>query len=59
MNLPIISWVTRAMLGGTPIFPWNLCSQSLLLRSFGRSPEELPVEYQTDIFFMNISVKMV
>jgi hypothetical protein len=24
----------------------------------GRSPEELPVEYQTDIFFMFMSVKM-
>jgi hypothetical protein len=26
--------------------------------SFGRSPKELPVEYQIDLFFMNISVEM-
>ena len=52
MNLPIISRVTRATLGCTAIFPWSLCTQSLILRSFGRSSEELPVEYQIKKYWL-------
>jgi hypothetical protein len=55
MSLPIISWVTRATLGYKTIFPWNVCSQPLILRAFGKSPRELLVEYQTDVFFLNRS----
>jgi hypothetical protein len=56
MNLPIISWVTRATLECTA-FPMKFI-QPVALRSFGRSPEELHVEYQIDIFSMTISVEM-
>jgi hypothetical protein len=59
MNLPIISWVTRATLGCAAISPCNVCSQPLIVRAFGRSPQELPLEYQVDVLFMNISVTMV
>jgi hypothetical protein len=57
VNWPTISCVTRTTLRCTAIFLWNSCSQSLVLSSFGRSPEELLLEYQSDIFFMNISVE--
>jgi hypothetical protein len=38
-------------------FPRNVSSQPLILRAFGGSPQELPLEYQVGVLFMNISVK--
>jgi hypothetical protein len=36
--------------------PGNLYSQPLILRSFGRSAQELSVEYQVEALFINFSV---
>jgi hypothetical protein len=51
--LLIVSWVTptsgftaKKKLGGK--IPGNRCSQPLILRPFGRSAQELPVEYQVE-----------
>jgi hypothetical protein len=59
ISLPIISGVTRATLGCTAFSPWNVCSHPFFSCAFGRSPQELPLEYQVDVLFINISVKMV
>jgi hypothetical protein len=53
-NLLIVSWVT-ATPGCTANFPGNRCSQPLILRPFGRSGPELPVEYQVEALFINFS----
>jgi hypothetical protein len=37
--------------------PRNVCGQPLILGAFGGSPQELPLEYQVDVLFMNILVK--
>ena len=37
-------------------FRWNRYSQPLILRPFGKSGQELPVEYQVEPFFMNFSM---
>ncbi len=54
-NLLIVSWVTPTP-GCTANFPGNWCSQPLILRPFGRSGQELPVEYQVEALFINFSV---
>jgi hypothetical protein len=36
----------------------GICSQQIILCAFGWSPQELPLKYQVDVLFMNISVKM-
>ena len=59
MSLSIISGVTWATPGCTAFPPWNVCSHPFFSCAFGRSPQELPLEYQVDVLFMNISVKMV
>jgi hypothetical protein len=53
-NLLIVSWVTPTP-GCTAKFnfPGNRYSQPLILRLFGRSGPELPVEYQVEPFFIN------
>jgi hypothetical protein len=43
-------------LGCTTNIPGNRCSQPLILRPFGRSGQELPVEYQVEPLFINFSV---
>ena len=57
-NLLIVSWVTPT-LGCTANIPGNRCSQPLILRPFGRSGQELPVEYQVEPHFINFSVSTV
>jgi hypothetical protein len=37
-------------------FPANRCSQPLILRPFGRSGQELPVEYHVEPHSINFSV---
>ncbi len=54
-NLLIVSWVTPTP-GCTAKFPGNRCSQPRILRPFGRSAQELPVEYQVETLFINFSV---
>jgi hypothetical protein len=38
------------------IFAGNQYSQQLILRPFGRSGQELPVEYQAEPFFVKFSM---
>ena len=61
MSLPIISAVTRATSGCTAFFHgmYGSMQPPNFSCAFGRSPQELPLEYQVDILFMNIAVKMV
>jgi hypothetical protein len=54
-NLLIVSWVAPTP-GCTANFPGNRCSQPLILCPFGRSAQELPVEYQVEPLFINFSV---
>ena len=54
-NLLIVSWVGPTP-GCTANFRGNRCSESLILRPFGRSAQELPVEYQVEPLFINFSV---
>jgi hypothetical protein len=42
--------------GCTANFPGNWYGQPLILRPFGRSGRELPVEYQVEPVFINFSV---
>jgi hypothetical protein len=51
-DLLIVSWVAPTP-GFTANFQGNRCSQPLILRPFGRSGEELPVEYQVESHFIN------
>jgi hypothetical protein len=48
-NLIIVSWVTTTP-GCTANFRGNRCSQPLILRPFGSSGQELPVECQVESF---------
>ena len=54
-NLLIVSWATPT-LGCKANFPGNRCSQPLILRPFGRSGRELPIEYPVEARFVNFSV---
>ena len=54
-NLLIVSWATPTP-GCTANFPGNWYSQPLILRPFGRSGQELPVEYLETWNFINFSV---
>jgi hypothetical protein len=54
-DLLIVSWVAL-MPGCTTNFPGNWCSQQLILRPFGRSGQELSVEYQGEPLFINFSL---
>jgi hypothetical protein len=56
-NWLIVRWVTPTP-GCTAKFnfPGNRYSQPLILRLFGRSGQELPVEYQVEPFFINFSM---
>jgi hypothetical protein len=51
-DLLIVSWVAPTP-GCTANFPGNWCSQPLILRPFGRSGQELSVEYQVEPLFIN------
>jgi hypothetical protein len=50
-NWQIVCWMAPTP-GCTANFPGNRCSQPLILRPFGRSAQELPVEYQVEPLFM-------
>jgi hypothetical protein len=54
-DLLIVSWVAPTP-GCTANFPGNWCSQPLILRPFGRSGQELSVEYQVEPLFINFSL---
>jgi hypothetical protein len=54
-DLLSFSWVAPTP-GCTANFPWNWCSQPLILRPFGRSGQELSVEYQVEPLFINFSL---
>ena len=58
MSLHIISGVTRATPGCIAFPPEMYAATHFFSCAFGRSPQELPVEYQVDVLFMNIFVKM-
>jgi hypothetical protein len=51
----IVSWVAPTP-GCTANFPGNRCSQPLILRPFGKSGQELPLEYQVEPLFINFSL---
>ena len=58
MSLPtsVISWVACRMgnAGIESYFSMELMEPALFLRPFSRSHQELHVEYQVDVLFMNI-----
>jgi hypothetical protein len=54
-NLLIVSRVTSTP-GCTVNFPRNWCSRPLILRPFGTSGQELPVEYQVEPLLIKFSM---
>jgi hypothetical protein len=54
-DLLIVSWLVPTP-GCTANFPGNPCSQPLILRSFRKSGQELPVECQVEPLFIDFSL---